>query len=357
MNRQRSPVKDEDLSTLAPVGNFADVRYLLAQLPSIDPAGVAAARAREPQLLKPHGALGRLETIAEWLAGWQAHDPPKIERAGIFVFAGNHGVARQGVSAYPAEVTRQMVASFEAGGAAINQLARVSGSELHVLPIDLDQPTNDFTTQPAMSEATCVQAFNLGLTAPDDDLDLMAVGEMGIANTTAAAAICTALFGGAPADWAGPGTGVRGAGLELKIEVIRAAVARHRGQLDDPLEVLRHLGGRELAAITGAIVGARLRRTPVILDGYVATAAAAVLERARPGALDHCIVGHVSAEPGHRRLLAELDMPPLLDLGMRLGEASGAAVAIGIVRAAAACHSGMATFADAGVAGPVAPDG
>jgi nicotinate-nucleotide--dimethylbenzimidazole phosphoribosyltransferase len=341
---------------LAPVGSFADIRSLLTQLPSIDTAGVATARAREPQLLKPHGALGRLEAIAEWLAGWQAHDPPKIERAGIFVFAGNHGVARLGVSAYPTEVTRQMVASFEAGGAAINQLARISGSELHVLPIDLDRPTEDFTIRPAMAETSCVQAFNRGLTAPDDDLDLIAVGEMGIGNTTSAAAICAAMFDGTAASWAGPGTGVSGPGLERKIKVIEKALATQAGMLDDPFEVLRRLGGYELAAITGAIVGGRLRRTPVILDGYVATAAAAILAQARPGAIDHCIAGHVSAEPGHRRLLAELKKPPLLDLGMRLGEASGAAVAIGIVRAAAACHAGMATFADAGVTGPVAPD-
>ena len=345
--------KDEDLSTLTPVGSFAEIRSLLAQLPKIDAAGVAAARAREPQLLKPHGALGRLEAIAEWLAGWQAQDPPKVERASIFVFAGNHGVAWLGVSAYPAEVTAQMVASFQAGGAAINQLARVSGAELHVQPIDLDRPTEDFTARPAMSETDCVHAFNQGLTASDDDLDLIAVGEMGIANTTAAAAICTALFGSEAASWAGPGTGVSGPDLERKIEVIEKALVTHAGALNDSLDVLRHLGGRELAAITGAIVAGRLRRTPVILDGYVATAAAAVLAKARPDALDHCIAGHVSAEPGHRRLLAELDMPPLLDLAMRLGEASGAAVAIGIVRAAAACHAGMATFADAGVTGPV----
>jgi nicotinate-nucleotide--dimethylbenzimidazole phosphoribosyltransferase len=344
------------LSTLTPVGNFADVRALLAQLPAVDHAGVAACRAREPQLLKPPGSLGRLEAVAEWLAGWQAHDPPKVEHAAIFVFAGNHGVARHGVSAYPAEVTRQMVASFEQGGAAVNQLGRVAGADLHVLAIDLDRPTADFTEQPAMTEAACISAFNRGLTAPDDHLDLIAVGEMGIANTTAAAAICTALFGGEPGSWVGPGTGVDGPGRKRKADVIAAALARHRDQLDDPLEVLRHLGGHEIAAITGAILAGRLRRTPVVLDGYVATAAAAVLAKARPDALDHCIAGHVSAEPGHRRLLAELGMRPLLDLEMRLGEASGAALALNVVRAAAACHAGMATFADAGVAGPVPPE-
>jgi nicotinate-nucleotide--dimethylbenzimidazole phosphoribosyltransferase len=342
------------LSTLTPVGNFADVRALLAQLPKRDDQAEAAALAREVQLLKPPGALGRLEDLAAWLAAWQGRHPPRVEQAAIFVFAGNHGVTAQGVSAYPAAVTAQMVASFAAGGAAINQLARLTGAALHVIPIDLDQPTADFTKKPAMSEARCVQAFNQGLTAPDDDLDVIVVGEMGIGNTTVAAALATALFGGEPADWAGPGTGLDQEGLARKAAVIAGALAKHSGKLGDPLEILRHLGGHELAAMAGAILAGRLRRTPVILDGYVATAAAAVLRELDASALDHCVAGHVSAEPGHRRLLAALRMRPLLDLEMRLGEASGAALALAVVQAAAACHAGMATFADAGVAGPSA---
>jgi nicotinate-nucleotide--dimethylbenzimidazole phosphoribosyltransferase len=340
------------LSTLTPVGSFADVRSLLAQLPSVDAPAVAAARAREPELLKPAGSLGRLEEITAWLAGWQGQSPPKVEHAAIFVFAGNHGVTAQGVSAYPPGVTAQMVKSFERGGAAINQLARLAGADLHVRPIELDRPTRDFTRHAAMSEADCLRAFNAGLTAPADHLDLIALGEMGIGNTTSAAAICTALFGGDPVGWVGPGTGVDGAGLARKAAAIARALEHHAGRLDDPLEILGHLGGFELAAIAGTVLAGRLRRTPVILDGYVATAAAAVLARLEPTALDHCIAGHVSAEPGHRRLLAELGMRPLLDLEMRLGEASGAALAIGIVRAAVACHTGMTTFAYAGVAGP-----
>jgi nicotinate-nucleotide--dimethylbenzimidazole phosphoribosyltransferase len=342
------------LSTLTPVGSFADVRSLLAQLPSVDAAAAAAARAREPLLLKPSGSLGRLEEITAWLAGWQAQSPPKVEHAAIFVFAGNHGVTAQGVSAYPAAVTAQMVESFTRGRAAVNQLARTVGADLQVRPIALDKPTLDFTRHAAMSEAECLDAFNAGLTAPPDHLDLIALGEMGIGNTTSAAAICTALFGDDPVGWVGPGTGVDGAGLARKAAVIAKALEHHAGRLDDPLEILRHLGGFELAAIAGAILAGRLRRTPVVLDGYVATAVAAVLARLQPGALDHCIAGHVSAEPGHRRLLAELGMRPLLDLDMRLGEASGAALAIAVVRAAVACHTGMATFADAGVAGPEA---
>ncbi|HRY22802.1 MAG TPA: nicotinate-nucleotide--dimethylbenzimidazole phosphoribosyltransferase [Geminicoccaceae bacterium] len=343
------------MSSLTPLANFADLRYLLRQLPAIDGNAVAAARAREAVLLKPAGALGRLEQIASWLAGWQGRHPPRIEHTAIFVFAGNHGVADQGVSAYPATVTAAMVESFEAGGAAINQLARIAGAELHVVPLRLDRPTHDFTLQPAMDEAACVAALNTGLTAPDDALDVLAVGEMGIGNTTVAAALATALFAEAgehpdPAQWVGAGTGVDATGMAQKSAVISRALARHEAVLGDPLEVLRHFGGFELAAILGAIVAGRLRRTPVVLDGFVATAAAAVLQRLRPDALDHCLAGHVSAERGHRRLLAELGLRPLLDLDLRLGEGTGAALALGLLRAAAACHSGMATFAEAGVA-------
>jgi nicotinate-nucleotide--dimethylbenzimidazole phosphoribosyltransferase len=351
LERNSEQPQETILSTLTPVGSFADVRSVLGQLPSVDAAAVAAVRAREPELLKPAGSLGRLEEITAWLAGWQAQSPPRVEHATILVFAGNHGVTAQGVSAYPAAVTAQMVESFEKGGAAINQLARIAGADLHVRPIALDKPTRDFTRHAAMSEADCLLAFNMGLTAPADHLDLIALGEMGIGNTTSAAALCTALFGGASMGWVGPGTGVDGPGLARKAAVIAKALKRHAGKLEDPLEILRHLGGFELAAIAGAVLAGRLRRTPVILDGYVATAAAAVLARLEPTALDHCIAGHVSAEPGHRRLLGELGMRPLLDLDMRLGEASGAALAIGIVRAAVACHTDMATFADAGVAG------
>jgi nicotinate-nucleotide--dimethylbenzimidazole phosphoribosyltransferase len=343
------------LSTLTPVGSFADIRALLDQLPTVDQESLAAARTREPELLKPEGALGRLEDISAWLAGWQGRHPPALDHAAIFVFAGNHGITEQGVSAFPAAVTAQMVKSFEAGGAAINQLARTSDAALTVIPLDLDRPTADFTRAPALSEADCIAAFNRGLTAPPDDLDIIALGEMGIGNTTVAAALSTALFGGDPVNWVGPGTGVDDAGRDRKAKVIAAALDRHAGRLADPLEVLRHLGGRELAAICGGILAGRLRRTPVILDGYVATAAAAVLQMLAPHALDHCIAGHVSAEPGHRRLLARLGMSPLLDLQMRLGEASGAALALAVIRGAVACHNGMASFADAGVAGRSTP--
>jgi nicotinate-nucleotide--dimethylbenzimidazole phosphoribosyltransferase len=325
-----------------------DLRRRLAQLEPADAAAAKAARTRQMRLTKPPGSLGRLETLAAWLAAWQGRDPPALGRVAALVFAGNHGVSARGVSAYPAEVTAQMVANFRAGGAAINQLCRAAAAELAVVPLDLDRPTQDFCTGPAMSEAECVDALNRGIEAVPD-VDLLALGEMGIGNTTSAAALCAALYGGEASLWAGPGTGLDAEGVARKAAVIERALAHHRPALNDPLEVLRRLGGREIAAIAGAIFAARHRRIPVLLDGLVAGAAAAVLHRLAPDALDHVQAAHRSAEPAHGRLLEQLGLRPLLDLDMRLGEASGAALAILLCRAALACHTGMATFADAGV--------
>ncbi|WP_135449922.1 nicotinate-nucleotide--dimethylbenzimidazole phosphoribosyltransferase [Tabrizicola caldifontis] len=328
---------------------LAELRALLSDLPMPDPAAIAAAEARNGQLTKPPGALGRLEKLAVWMAGWQGTEKPRADRPQIAIFAGNHGVAAKGVSAFPAEVTVQMVANFTHGGAAINQLAKAFGARLDVHALDLDHPTADFTEGPAMTEAEVVAALRKGFEAVDPQADLFVAGEMGIGNTTSAAAIATALYGGT--GWAGRGTGVDDAGLRRKEAAIAAGVERNRALLGDPLQVLRALGGREIAAMAGAILGARMARVPVILDGFIACAAAAVLDRAAPGALDHCIAGHQSAEGAHARLLEKLGKEPLLALGLRLGEGSGAALAIGVVKGAVACHSGMATFAEAGVAG------
>jgi nicotinate-nucleotide--dimethylbenzimidazole phosphoribosyltransferase len=331
-----------------PFQTLADVRRLLAGLPQPDAAAMAAAEARNGQLTKPPGALGRLERLAIWMAGWQGTDRPHADHPQIVIFAGNHGVAARGVSAFPAEVTIQMVANFAHGGAAINQLARTFGARLDVHPLDLDRPTADFTEGPAMTEAEVVAALRAGHDAVDPGADLLVAGEMGIGNTTVAAALAAALYGGT--GWAGRGTGVDDAGLARKEAAVAAGLARHGQALGDPLEVLRCLGGRELAAMAGAILAARAHRIPVILDGFIACAAAAVLEKAAPGALDHCLAGHESAEGAHGRLLGALGKEPLLSLGLRLGEGSGAALAIGVVKGAVACHSGMATFAEAGVA-------
>lgn len=331
--------------------SLAAFAALLATAPAADAGAVAAATARNGQLTKPPGALGRLEEVAIWVAGWQGTPRPQIIAPQVIVFAGNHGVAAQGVSAFPAAVTAQMVLNFQHGGAAINQLARTFGATMTVQALDLDRPTADFTTGPAMSEAEVVAALATGWQAVDPGADLLVVGDMGIGNTTVAAVLAAALFGGTGADWVGRGTGVDDAGLARKAQVVEAGLARHRTALADPLQVLRCLGGREIAAMAGAMAAARARRLPVILDGFICCAAAAVLDRARPGALDHCIAGHVSAEAAHARLLQHLDKAPLLSLGLRLGEGSGAALAIGILQAAVACHSGMATFAEAGVSG------
>lgn len=328
------------------------IEAMLAALraaPGPDSEARAGAMARDAQLTKPPGALGRLEEIALWYAGWRGDARPRIATPQIAIFAGNHGVAARGVSAFPPEVTVQMVANFNAGGAAINQLAGAFGARLTVHPLDLDRPTADFTAGPAMTEAELLAALSVGWEAVDPTADLLVVGEMGIGNTTSAAALGCALFGGEAQDWVGHGTGVDAAGLARKAEVVAAGIACHADALADPMEVLRRLGGREIAAMTGAIARARVARIPVLLDGFITCAAAAVLARAVPGALDHCLAGHRSAEAAHGRMLEALGKEPILSLGLRLGEGSGAALAIGVVQGALACHSGMATFAEAGV--------
>jgi nicotinate-nucleotide--dimethylbenzimidazole phosphoribosyltransferase len=334
----------------------SELRAACLDLPSGSPAASAAVAQREAVLTKPPGSLGRLEEVVAWLAHWQGHAPPRLDRVEVLVFAGNHGVTKQGVSAYPAEVTAQMVANFSAGGAAINQLARTAGAALRVIPLQLDTPTADFTREPALSDPDFLAAVETGYAAVSPQCDLICLGEMGIGNTTAASAIAAALFGGGGRRWAGRGTGVDEEGLTRKRDVIDRALVRHAALLHDPLAVAAALGGRELAAILGATLAARQQRIPVLLDGFVCTAAVAPLSKLRADTLAHAVAGHVSAEAGHRMLLEELKLAPLLDLGMRLGEASGAAAALLLLRAALACHAGMATFAEAGVSDKPADD-
>jgi len=335
----------------APPRPFDDIRVLIGKMPAPDAAATAATRVRDAELTKPPGSLGRLEDIAVFMAGWQGSARPHVDNPLVAVFAGNHGVAAQGVSPYPQSVTQAMVANFTAGGAAINQICKTFDLSLKVYELALEKPTGDITVEPAMDERTCAGTMAFGMEALASEPDLLILGEMGIGNTTVAAAICHALYGGAAEDWVGRGTGVDDAGLERKAEAVRNAVALHKPHLTDPLQVLARLGGREVAAMAGAILAARIRRTPVVLDGYVVSAAAAALFALDETALDHCLAGHVSAERPHRELLRRLGKTPLLDLGMRLGEASGAALAAAIVKVAIACHNGMATFAEAGVAG------
>lgn len=327
----------------------AEFSAMLADMPDADAAATNAAQERNGVLTKPPGALGRLEDVAIWYAGWRGEAAPQIKAPQALIFAGNHGVVAQGVSAFPAEVTAQMVMNFDHGGAAINQLCAAFGVDLSVHAIELESPTADFTMAPAMEEAAFVAALKTGWDAVNSAADLLITGEMGIGNTTCGAAIAAALFGGEPEDWVGRGTGVDDEGLARKADVIGRAIALHGEALSDPIETLRRLGGYELAAMVGAVARARFERIPVIIDGFICTAALATLALAQPGALDHCVAGHVSAESAHAKLLDELGLEPLLSLGMRLGEGSGAALAVGILKGALACHSNMATFAEAGV--------
>ncbi|MBM7406622.1 MULTISPECIES: nicotinate-nucleotide--dimethylbenzimidazole phosphoribosyltransferase [Sphingomonas] len=321
----------------------------LGSLRSIDAAARDAAAARQDVLTKPPGSLGRLEEIALFLAGWQGRERPRIDRGRVAIFAGNHGVAARGVSAFPSEVTAQMVANFEAGGAAINSLARAAGLELVVVPIELGRPTKDFVEAPAMSAEECLAALNLGAAVVEPDLDLLVLGEMGIGNSTAAAALAAASFGGGARDWVGPGTGVHGSALEAKVAAVDAALTRHTKAASGAFDILRRLGGREIAAIAGAVLAARQAGVPVLLDGFICCSGVAPLAATNPDIVGHCLAGHCSAEPGHARLLDRLKLSPILSLGMRLGEGSGAAVAAGVVRAAIATHDQMASFAEAGV--------
>ncbi|CUH48100.1 nicotinate-nucleotide--dimethylbenzimidazole phosphoribosyltransferase [Ruegeria atlantica] len=329
----------KDLNTL---------REALSNAPGPDGNALQGAAERNGQLTKPPGALGRLEDLAIWYASWRGDARPQISAPQVIVFAGNHGVTAQGVSAFPPEVTVQMVMNFEHGGAAINQLAKAAGATMNVHALDLDRPTADFTAGPAMSEEELLEALRVGWTAVDHNADLLVVGEMGIGNTTPAAAIACALFGGDAADWTGRGTGVDDAGLANKTRVVAEGITLHGGS-GDGLEILRRLGGREIAAMAGAIAAARALRIPVILDGFICSAAAACLANMSEGALDHTVAGHQSAEGAHAAVLAKLGKEPLLSLGLRLGEGSGGALAINILKSAVACHSGMATFAEAGV--------
>lgn len=331
---------------------FDDIRALIASMPGPDTDAVAAVAERDATLTKPAGSLGRLEDIAGWVAAWQRRGEPEIQAPMVAVFAANHGVVDQGVSAFPAAVTKQMVENFRANGAAINQICLANDMSLRVFELALDRPTGDISLVDAFdSERECAATIAYGMEAIAGAVDLLCLGEMGIANTAVAAAVFHALYGGEATDWVGRGTGVTGDALVHKAEIVARAVGRIEGERD-PLVILQRLGGREIAAMVGAIIASRHQNIPVIIDGFVTTAAAAVLHAVDPSAIGHCIFGHVSAEKAHRAALERLGAEPLLDLGMRLGEGTGAALAAGIVRSAIQVHRGMASFADAGVSGP-----
>ncbi|MGB3336819.1 MAG: nicotinate-nucleotide--dimethylbenzimidazole phosphoribosyltransferase [Devosia sp.] len=337
------------MPTLSPA--YADVIELLTLPPDGDEAAVAAVRARDAQLTKPAGSLGALEGLVEFLARWQGRAQPRLDNPMVTIFAGNHGVTDQGVSAFPREVTAQMVANFTNGGAAISQICALHEINLRVFELALELPTGDITQEPALDDKMCAATIAYGMEAIAGKPDLICIGEMGIGNTTVAAALYAALYGGTGAEWVGRGTGVDDAGLARKADAVDRALARHDGELDHPLAILARLGGREIAAMLGALIAARHQKVPVIIDGFVATSAAAIAHAVNPAAIDHCLFAHVSAESGHARALEAMGQKGLLDLGMRLGEGSGAALAAVLAKTALHLHNNMATFESAAVSG------
>jgi nicotinate-nucleotide--dimethylbenzimidazole phosphoribosyltransferase len=319
----------------------------LASLPAGDADAAAAVRARADDILRPAGALARLDEVAVFMAAWQGTAQPAVRRPAGLIFAADHGVAAAGdVSAYPVAVTGAMMAAFRAERSTVSAFAAVAGATVDAIDVGVGRPTNDFRFEAALSPDRFDEAVAAGRAAVESlDADLLVLGEMGIGNTTAAAAISAALDRGSVDGWVGRGTGVDDEGLGRKRAAVAAAVARIDG-ITDPLEILREVGGAELVAIAAAIVAARHRNLPVLLDGFVVTAAAAPLAAVRADALDHCLVGHCSAEPGHRRLLDRLGKQPLLTLDMRLGEGSGAMAAVPLVAMACAGVTTVPTFGE-----------
>ena len=325
------------------------VRPALADLPEPDAPARMAVEKRAAGVLRPSGAFARLDEVAVWLAGWQRTDRPRIAHPTAIVFVADHGVAAERVSAYPSGVTVEMLRALRSGKATAAVMARELGAGLEIVDVGVGRPTGNLLREPALTPDAFAAAWDAGRHAVSGlDADLVVLGEMGIGNTTAAAAVCLGLYGGDTRAWTGRGTGVNAAMLRHKRGVVRAA-ARRLGSESDPIEILRQLGGAEMVAIAGATVETRRRSIPVVLDGFVVGAAVAPLAVARAGSLDHCLAGHVSAEPGHRRLLERLALKPLLDLGLRLGEGSGALAALPLVRLAAACVIDVATFDEWGL--------
>ena len=336
-------------------------------MPVPDGRVAAAARRRQDLLTKPKGALGRLEDLSAWVAACQGHCPPKqFERARVVVFAGDHGVTAAGVSAYPAEVTGQMLDNIDSGGAAVNVLAGLAGATVRTVDVAVDRDSapapyrvrrssGNIAVEDALTDEETADALQVGRQIADDEVDsgadLLIVGDMGIGNTSAATALVASLTNTEPVLAVGRGTGVDDEGWCRKTAAVRDAMYRSRSVRNDPVALLAACGGADLAAMAGFCAQAAVRRTPLLLDGLVVTAAALVAERLAPGARLWWQAGHRSPEPAHALALAELDLTPIVDLGLRLGEGTGAAVALPIVRAAVATLASMATFTDAGVSG------
>ncbi|MEQ3625080.1 MAG: nicotinate-nucleotide--dimethylbenzimidazole phosphoribosyltransferase [Celeribacter sp.] len=326
----------------APFQTLDAFRSLIAELPGPDLDALEAARARNARLVKPVGALGRMEDLAIWYAGWRGSEVPVVDQPQIVIFAATHGVAERDISAHRAAATHEMVENFALGGAAINQLAQSVRAMLQLVELDLDQPSADISTGPALSDEELLAALRRGWDAVNPHADLLVPGDMAVGNTTCAATMAAALHGGDPAQWVGKDGAMDDAALARKVDLVDTALRQQPGITSaDPLAVLRGFGGRDIAAMTGAIVAARAQGTPVILDSYACCAAAAVLAAIDPTAIDHVVAGQQGAEPGQGLLLQKLGLEPLLSLGLNMGEGCGGALAIGVIRSAVACHAGM----------------
>ncbi|HZA27963.1 MAG TPA: nicotinate-nucleotide--dimethylbenzimidazole phosphoribosyltransferase [Actinomycetota bacterium] len=325
------------------------ISALLSELPQPDEAAAARVRERAARMLRPAGALARLDEVAVWLAGWQRTIRPRVEAPAAVVFVADHGVATERVSAYPPGVTAEMLRALRDGAATAAVMARTLEASLSVVDVGVGRPCGNILREDALTEARFHECFDVGRQAVAGiDTDLLVLGEMGIGNTTPASAVCVVLFGGPAEKWTGRGTGIDDVTYARKVSVVEQA-SRRIGDQAGPLDVLRQVGGSELVALVGALVEARLRSVPVVLDGFVVTAACAAVEAFQAGAVDHCLAGHCSEEPGHRLLLRNLGKEPLLDLRLRLGEGSGALAAVPLVKLAAACATQVVTFEEWGL--------
>ncbi|WP_315920036.1 nicotinate-nucleotide--dimethylbenzimidazole phosphoribosyltransferase [Mesorhizobium sp. SP-1A] len=321
---------------------FDDIRRLVAEMPAADQRAERSVRELFGSIRKPEGSLGRIEDIAAWLAAWSGRAPPVVARPLVAIFAGNHGVARHGISPRPMGATAEAVELCAAGGAAINQVCIAHDLGLQVFDLALDLPTGDITREAALDERGCAATMAFGMEAVAGGTDLLCLGDLGVGNSTVAAALLTALFGGSGADWVGSGSGADAAMMVRKAVAVDDALAFHGAHLGDPLEALRRVGGREFAAMAGAILAARVQKIPVLIDGLAALASAAVLHKLNPAALDHCMLAGRPPQPEIAGTAERLGLNPLLDLGVDHGEGVGAGLAAGVVKAAALVSSGMA---------------
>ncbi|WP_332065527.1 nicotinate-nucleotide--dimethylbenzimidazole phosphoribosyltransferase [Bartonella sp. CB189] len=323
------------------VSPFDDFRALLTNLPVADEFSIVLAKKRQKNLTRVRGSLGKLGDIAVWYAGWRGVGKPVVMRPLVAIFAGNHGITDENITPFLQSMTQEMVKKFSDGGAAINQVCIAYDLGLKIFDLALEYPTMNITRDAAMDERSAAATMAFGMESIAGGTDLLCIGEMGIGNSVIASALCLALFGGEVEEWVESSIESEKSFYQRKIAAVKTAVSLHKHHFDDPFEIMRCLGGREIAAIVGAILAARMEKIPVILDGFVATAAAAILYKMHPRALDHAIVGHVSSELVHRKLLEKIGKEPLLDLNMNVEEGVGAAVAAGIVKAAVLTHTQM----------------